>query len=74
MRVREISHALGLEQTSISHKLKCLAFCDLTIFENGEKMRTYELNHETVKLTSRLVDRHISNYAENLRDRCSLEL
>ena len=73
MSVRKISQALGLGQTAISHKLKCLAFCGLATFEKGGKMRVYALNNETVEPMLRLADRHISKYAENLRDCISLE-
>jgi len=73
MSVGEISEALGLEQTAVSHNLKCLAFCGLATCEKEGKMRVYELNHETVEPMLRLAGRHISNYAENLRGCRSLE-
>jgi len=73
MSVGEISDALGLEQTAVSHNLKCLAFCGLASFRKEGKMRVYELNHETVEPILRLADRHISKYAENLRGCSSLE-
>jgi DNA-binding transcriptional ArsR family regulator len=73
MSVGEISDVLGLEQTAVSHNLKCLAFCGLATFEKEGKMRVYELNRETVEPMLRLAERHISKYAENLRGCSSLE-
>lgn len=70
--VNEISEGLGLEQTAVSHNLKCLAFCGLATVQRVGKMRVYELNQETVEPMLRLADRHISKYAENLRSCSSL--
>jgi DNA-binding transcriptional ArsR family regulator len=73
MTVGEISEALGLEQTAVSHNLKCLTFCGLASVQRVGKTRVYELNQETVEPILRLADRHISKYAENLRNCDSLE-
>jgi DNA-binding transcriptional ArsR family regulator len=73
MSVGDISEALGLEQTAVSHNLKCLAFCGLATFEKAGKMRVYELNHQTVEPMLRMAGSHISKYAENLRGCSSLE-
>ncbi len=72
MSVGEISEALGLEQTAVSHNLRCLAFCGLATVKREGKMRVYDLNQETVEPMLRLADRHISKYAENLRSCNSL--
>ena len=71
--VGEISRAAGLEQTVVSHSLKCLSFCGLVMSERLGKMRIYTLNLETVEPILRLSDRHISKYASNLRTCTSLE-
>lgn len=65
--VTEISKALGLEQTIISHSLKCLSFCGLVTSRRIGKMKIYSLNLETVEPILRLGDRHISKFAANLR-------
>ncbi|MEK6919571.1 MAG: metalloregulator ArsR/SmtB family transcription factor [Thermoproteota archaeon] len=67
--VGEISEALGVEQTVVSHNLRCLTFCGLVTGRRTGKMRFYFLNHDTVETILRLGDRHISKYAGNLR-RC----
>ena len=71
--VGDISKAVGLEQTVVSHNLKCLSFCGLVMSERLGKMRIYSLNLETVEPILRLCDRHISKYASNLRTCKSLE-
>ncbi len=71
--VGEISDALGLEQTIVSHNLKCLLFCGLVSGMRMGKNRVYALNQETVEPIIRLGDRHISSYAANLRHCKTLE-
>ncbi len=65
--VGEISQALRMGQTAISHNLKCLAFCGLVNVQRNGKMRVYSLNTETVEPIIRLCDKHVSKYAANLR-------
>lgn len=71
--VGEISESLGLEQTAVSHNLKCLTFCGLVTSERLGKTIEYALNQETVEPIFRLADRHISKYAHNLRTCKTLE-
>lgn len=71
--VSEISEALGMEQTAVSHNLKCLTFCGLVTSERLGKTIEYALNQETVEPIFRLADRHISKYALNLRTCKTLE-
>ena len=71
--VGEMSRTLGLEQTVVSHGLRCLTFCGLVTGERVGKTRIYSLNPETVEPILRLADRHVSNYAANLRNCNSLE-
>ena len=71
--VGEISVALRLEQTAVSHNLKCLTFCGLVTGNRVGKTTEYELNQETVEPIFRLADRHISKYAHNLRSCKTLE-
>ncbi len=65
--VSEISEGLGVEQTAVSHSLKCLAFCGLVTGQRFGKTRVYSLNRETVEPILTMGDRHISRYASNLR-------
>ncbi len=71
--VGEISRALRLEQTAVSHNLKCLAFCGLVTNNRVGKTIEYALNQETVEPIFRLADRHVSKYAHNLRSCKTLE-
>ncbi len=71
--VGEISAALRMEQTAVSHNLKCLTFCGLVTNDRLGKTMEYALNPETVEPIFRLADRHISKYAANLRTCKTLE-
>ena len=71
--VSEICQALELEQTVVSHNLRCLTFCGLVAGERFGKTKVYSLNKDTVEPILRLGDRHISSYAGNLRHCESLE-
>ena len=71
--VGEILEALRMEQTAVSHNLKCLTFCGLVTGNRVGKMVEYTLNQETVEPIFRLADRHIAKYAYNLRTCKTLE-
>ncbi len=71
--VGQISKALRLEQTAVSHNLKCLTFCGLVTSNRLGKTIEYSLNQETVEPILRIADRHISKYAVNLRTCETLE-
>ena len=71
--VGEISEALKLEQTVVSHNLKCLAFCGLVTAQQIGKNREYSVNRETVEPLFVAGSRHIARYASNLRECESLE-
>jgi DNA-binding transcriptional ArsR family regulator len=71
--VSEISKVLRMEQTAVSHNLRCLSFCGLVTNERIGKTIEYALNQETVEPIFRLADRHISKYAANLRTCTTLE-
>src|SRR2546427_612498 len=64
--VSEICDELGLEQTYVSHSLKCLAFCGLVTVEREGKSRIYSLNSETVLPLLDIADKHLREYASNL--------
>ncbi len=71
--VGQISKALRLEQTAVSHNLKCLTFCGLVTSNRLGKTIEYSLNQETVEPLLRIADRHVSKYAANLRTCETLE-
>ena len=48
MSVSEICNELGLEQTHVSHNLKCLTFCGLVTPSREGKSRIYSINEQTV--------------------------
>ena len=66
MSVSEICNKLGLEQTHVSHNLKCLTFCGLVTPSREGKSRIYSINEKTVLPLLKVVDNHLRNYASNL--------
>ncbi len=66
MNVSEICSELDLEQTHVSHNLKCLTFCGLVTSARRGKSRIYSINEETVLPLLKIVDNHLQNYASNL--------
>jgi ArsR family transcriptional regulator len=68
MNVSQICDELGLEQTHVSHNLKCLTFCGLVRVTREGKSRVYSLNHETVVPLFEIADRHLRRYANDLLD------
>ncbi len=73
MSVSEICVELGLEQTHVSHSLKCLTFCGLVTSNREGKSRIYFLNKKTVLPLLALIDAHLEKYATNLYECDSLE-
>ena len=66
MNVSQIIEELELEQTHVSHNLRCLAFCGLVTVARRGKSRIYSLNDETVLPILEIADRHLRKYASNL--------
>ena len=66
MNVSEICSALGLEQTLVSHNLKCLTFCGLVTPNREGKSKIYSINDQTVLPLLKVVDEHLRNYASDL--------
>jgi DNA-binding transcriptional ArsR family regulator len=73
LNATRISEELGLEQTSVSHNLKCLAFCGLVSVEREGKSRNYSLNKETVPRMLEIAENHLRKYADNLLSCDALE-
>jgi len=63
MNVSEICHELELEQTHVSHSLKCLTFCGLVKSTRDGKSRLYSLNEDTSLPLLKMVDKHLESYA-----------
>lgn len=66
MGVSQICDELGMEQTLISHNLKCLTFCGLVTSSREGKSRIYSVNAKTVLPLLSIVDDHLRSYASNL--------
>ncbi len=65
--VGQICRETGLEQSHVSHHLKCLTFCGFVSNERQGKSRIYSLNRETVRPLLALVEKHIDKFAAQLR-------
>jgi DNA-binding transcriptional ArsR family regulator len=66
LNVSEISENLELEQTQVSHALKCLTFCGLVTSVREGKSRIYSVNEDTIRPMLKIVEKHIAKYATNL--------
>ena len=66
MNVSEICSELGLEQTLVSHNLRCLTFCGLVTSSREGKSRMYAINEQTISPLMKIVDIHLRKYATNL--------
>jgi DNA-binding transcriptional ArsR family regulator len=64
--VKEIQHLLGLDQSTVSHSLKCLAFCGLVNAVRRGKNKVYAVEKDYVRTLIEIADKHISLYATNL--------
>lgn len=73
MSVSEICNELALEQTHVSHSLKCLTFCGLVTSSREGKSKFYSINNQTVLSLLKIVDNHLKNYATNLFNCDALE-
>jgi DNA-binding transcriptional ArsR family regulator len=66
MNVSEITKESGLEQTQVSHNLRCLSFCGLVSVVREGKTRVYSINEETMEPLLRVADNHLRKFAQNL--------
>jgi DNA-binding transcriptional ArsR family regulator len=73
MNVTQITEETGLEQTSVSHNLKCLAFCGLVAAKREGRSRVYSLNRTTVLPMLDIAKNHMRKYASNLLSCDTLE-
>ncbi|MBI2076352.1 MAG: winged helix-turn-helix transcriptional regulator [Candidatus Aenigmarchaeota archaeon] len=66
LNVTEISKQLRLEQSSVSHALKCLTDCGFVEVKQIGKKRVYSLNKDTIAPMLKLIDRHSKKYYRHL--------
>jgi DNA-binding transcriptional ArsR family regulator len=66
LRVSEICNKLDLEQTHVSHALRCLTFCGLVESVREGKSKLYTMNKTTVVPLLRIVDDHLEKFGSNL--------
>jgi len=64
--VGEIQQILGLDQSTVSHNLKCLAFCGFVKSVRRGKNKLYFVENNMIKELVRIADQHISRYAMQL--------
>jgi DNA-binding transcriptional ArsR family regulator len=66
MNVSGICTELGLEQTYVSHNLKCLSFCGLVTVARDGKSRVYSINTDTTVPLLENAEKHLRKHAANL--------
>jgi len=66
MSVLEIAEKLSLEQTRLSHALKCLRNCGLVESKVNGKFRLYSLNKKFTEKIFNLLDEHLKEYREQI--------
>jgi len=64
--VTEISKALNMNQTTVSHNLARLKKCGFVFVKNNGKERIYTLNSKTIKPLMKLIDEHMDTYCKKL--------
>ncbi len=64
--VGELCESLSLEQSLVSHNLKCLLDCGFVTVEREGKNRIYELENETIAPLLGLIDKHVARYRAHL--------
>jgi len=64
--VKELCGDTRLEQSRISHNLRCLSNCGFVNNKRQGKTRVYSLNETTIVPLLKLIDRHIAKYQEHL--------
>jgi ArsR family transcriptional regulator len=64
--VKEICKETRLEQSRVSHNLKCLTNCGFVNVRRHGKNRVYSLNETTVVPILKLIDRHIKKHRAHL--------
>jgi DNA-binding transcriptional ArsR family regulator len=65
--VSQICEALGMEQSRVSHNLRCLAHCGFVTVQQNGKNREYSLDREVVLPILEAVDGHIERCRVGLK-------
>lgn len=73
LSVNQIVEKTGLEQSWVSHSLKCLTDCGFTDATQNGKKRLYALDHATIQPLLDLMDKHLKKYESRLRQCGMLE-
>ena len=64
--VNQLVEALNLEQSRVSHALKCLINCAfVNVTPNGAE-RVYSINKKNVEALFKIVDKNVKEYCEEL--------
>ena len=66
LTVGEIQRRLGLDQTTVSHSLKCLAFCGFVSYWRRGRNKIYYVDKQSVRDLLRIADEHVRKYAAQL--------
>ncbi|MGC8533536.1 MAG: ArsR/SmtB family transcription factor [Candidatus Parvarchaeum sp.] len=66
----DLQKILGLEQTNLSHNLKCLMNCKFISVRKEGRKRIYRINNETKELVDD-ISKHVKNYETYLK-RCGI--
>lgn len=65
--VQEISEELGMEQSLVSHNLRCLTDCGFVNIEKEGNFRIYSIDKETVVPILNSIDKHIEKFEKHLK-------
>ncbi len=66
--VREIGDALNMEQSHVSHNMRCLLDCGFVTVTLKGKNRVYQLEEETVVPLLNDIDGHLQRFYSHLKD------
>jgi len=66
--VREISADLKIEQSHVSHNMRCLLDCGFVTVNREGKNRIYQLEQDTVAPLLNEIDGHLRKFYSHLKD------
>lgn len=64
--VNEIAEKLGLEQSLVSHNLRCLLDCGFVSAQWNNGNKVYSIEEDVLEIL-KLMDKHIRKYEQHLR-------
>lgn len=65
--VTQLVKSLNLEQSRISHALKCLTNCAFVKFKPNGAERVYSINKKNVDALFKIVDKHVKEHYKELK-------